>query len=836
MALNKNIFCVTNPTKMLDALYSIVSEAGVAVQDCLIFLPSRRAVRGAEKMFAQKNGGAVLLPKLVALGEGVDLDEFVSDNTFSNLERVVLLAKLLSEDANIGNISTALPIARDAVRMQDYLENEGVNSQDIDWENLIDERYAKHFQAKAKMLNILTKVLPSAADGRVTDAAQRNADVRAWINEINKYPLVVVCGSTASVPATADLMVAVSKLPQGKIILPGKIDGRPEDFELDTNPYNSEYKFLSRIGICPDDVIKIDVGDSAIDFMNYAFGNNTMAYDGNKNLQNCHLIQCETESIEAATVAELCKRAVKENKTVMVITPDAAGNQRIESAFLDAGLVADFSGAKSGTGISAARAILNLLDSWMETGNSGWDSCYTRADFNLFNTIAIIVNEYIDFMQPEFEIESVESGLVWTAIRKLSDCLARYDIKLSLAEARAFISDAVSTVSVRDVLNDSAKIVVLGTIESRMQTADVVILTGLNDGMFPAQGYENAWLPKTKATEIGLPSPDRKVSLMSLDFMNLSCGPEVYWLRSLVSGGVKTSESRFISRVIARGGVFDKDVANSVLNSVYALDDVKSLPLDYSAPNPPSDWSDVYVTELEKLIHNPYAFYVAHILRLKPKDDWWIGPDARTFGNLVHDVIEHARDFSPAVIIAEMDRAARDALHTINTESMLFKFWHKRFIDIAKLVEENSELLKQSVPEINGKVVIKKRVIRARADRVWDGGVLDIKTGGAPNQTQLKEGNMPQLPLEAYMLQSGGFDIKTTDKSKNPEMVFMQLKNFDAKMIWYTADDVAEMMKSAIEKVEKLVEMYSCGNAPYEYLDTGDAKYKQYDDLARVDD
>lgn len=822
---------------MLDALYDVIMSSGVRVRDCLIFLPSRRAVRAAEKMFVEKAGGAVILPRLVALGEGVDdTDEINSPDVFSNMERVILLAKLLSADANIGNMSTALSVARDLVRCQDYLENEGVVSSQIDWESLVDEKYAGHFQAKAKLLNILTSVLPAAAGGRKTAAAVRNADVRAWVGEIDKYPLVVICGSTASVPATADLMVAIANSSHGRIILSGKIDGRVSDFGLNTNPYNAEYKFLSRLGLMATDVINIDVGESNIDFMNYAFGNNTAEYNGNKNLENCHLITANTESEEAAAVAEICRRAVAANKSVMVITPDAAGNQRIASAFADYNLVADFSGAKSGAMVDAGRAILNLLDSWMENGNGAWDACYTRCNFDLFDTVADIINNYIDFMSPEFDIESVESGQIWLAIKNLSECLGRYDIKLSCADARAFIADALATVSVRDMPNEDAKIVVLGTIESRMQTADVVILTGLNDGMFPARGYENAWLPAHVAEKIGLPSPDRKVSLMSLDFMNLSCGGDVYWLRSANSGGTQTMESRFLSRIAARGGIVDLCAGDIVLNAVRARDDVAFQPLDYSAPNPPSDWSDVYVTELEKLIHNPYAFYVAHILRLRPRDDWWVGADARVFGNLVHDVIEHARDFSPAAVIAEMDRAARDVLHTNNTESLLFKFWHKRFVEIAKLVAQNSALLEKSVPEIGGRVVIENRVIRARADRVWDGGVLDIKTGAAPSKSQLMDGNMPQLPLEAYMLQQGGFDIKTTDKSQNPEITFMQLKNFDARMIWYDADTVREMMNAAIAKVTDLVHMYSVGNAPYEYHETGDNKYKAYDDLARVDD
>ena len=217
-------------------------------------------------------------------------------------------------------------------------------------------------------------------------------------------------------------------------------------------------------------------------------------------------------------------------------------------------------------------------------------------------------------------------------------------------------------------------------------------------------------------------------------------------------------------------------------------------------------------------------------------DDWWVSVDARKFGTLVHDVVEHARDFSCATTISEMDRAAREVLNLTNTESMIFKFWHKRFVEIAKVLEQHADLLLNSVPETEGKVVIANRCVRARADRVWDGGVLDIKTGSAPNNSQLNSGTMPQLPLEAYMLANNGFEIPTTEKSRNPKMVFMQLKNFHAKMIWFDEAQVRDMMNAAINKVTELFNMYSVGNAPYEYFETGDDKYKTYDDLARIDD
>ena len=72
MSNNNNIFCATNPAKIVDALWALMVQSGVDIADMLIFLPSRRAVRTVEKMIVEKSGGAAILPMLVALGEGVD--------------------------------------------------------------------------------------------------------------------------------------------------------------------------------------------------------------------------------------------------------------------------------------------------------------------------------------------------------------------------------------------------------------------------------------------------------------------------------------------------------------------------------------------------------------------------------------------------------------------------------------------------------------------------------------------------------------------------------------------------------------------------------------------
>lgn len=823
---------------MSDALWDLLASSGAELSRTLIFLPSRRAVRTVEKTLAQKSGGAIILPHLVALGEGLDDPEFISDTDATavpNMARYVMLAKLLSADASIGSVAAALPVAHDLVRMTDYLENEGVDASAIDWNALVGDAYARHFQRKANLLNILTRTLPACFAARPTQTAARNADIRGWGDALDKYELVVVCASTASVPATADLMRAVAVRENGRVILSGKIMGAPDDLSRDTNPYNAEYKFLLSLGMTPGDVQPIDVGPSPIDFLNYAFGNNPARSDNGTAISHCHLIECARESEEAAVIAEIAARAVSENKSVLVITPDAAGNQRVAQALATRGIDADFSGGVPGSMTPAGRAILNVFDDWIERGDGvTFDKMYAASHGNLMETIIRMVDENRDMFAPMFDVSDAASLQIWSAIQNISECMRDAEIVPTVADARAFLADAISSVTVRGVANDTARVVVLGTIESRMQTADVVILSALNEGMFPARGYENAWLPTRIARQIGLPSADRKVSLQSLDFMNLSCGSDVYWTRSRVSGGVQTTESRFLSRVVVRGGAFDRTAADDILNAVRGRDVVPARPLDYRAPMPPADWSDVYVTELETLIHNPYAFYARHILRLQPCDDYWLPPDARAFGMLVHAALE---DIKPgktvAALVADMDARARAVL---GGDSIIFHFWHKRFMEIAPVAIEYLMACPDAEIETGGVVNIAGRNVRARADRVWDGGVLDIKTGIAPNKSQLAQGNMPQLPLEAYMLQSGGFKVRTTEKSKTPVMVFLQLKNGDVRPIEYDAATTAEMIAAAVEKTTDLVNMYSAGGAPYEYRETGDKKYQAWDDLARKND
>ena len=120
---------------------------------------------------------------------------------------------------------------------------------------------------------------------------------------------------------------------------------------------------------------------------------------------------------------------------------------------------------------------------------------------------------------------------------------------------------------------------------------------------------------------------------------------------------------------------------------------------------------------------------------------------------------------------------------------------------------------------------------------VWADGVMDFKTGTPPNKSQLSQGNMPQLPMEAFILQSGGFDLPPdVSVSKTPIMSFLQMTNGAVPNIVYDAETTQMMIDASISKITELFNIYTVGGAAYEYRETGDDKYKQFDDLARVKD
>jgi ATP-dependent helicase/nuclease subunit B len=202
-----------------------------------IFVPNRRAARSLAEAFLRRAGGGVLLPRLQPLGDLDALDdvavlaaetEAMLPPAVGSYERLLALAPLVQRWAQSSrgrtfNDAEVLKYARALARQIDQFDYAGVSVSDL--KNLTPESYAEHWQQILTFLNIIFK---DAADvwktaGKTGPAERRVKSIQALTSVWEATPPVekiIIAGSTGSIPAVADLMRVIARLPQGAVVLP----------------------------------------------------------------------------------------------------------------------------------------------------------------------------------------------------------------------------------------------------------------------------------------------------------------------------------------------------------------------------------------------------------------------------------------------------------------------------------------------------------------------------------------------------------------------------------------------------------------------------------------
>ena len=214
-----------------------------------ILLPTRRASRALAAAFLRLRGGQpLLLPWMRPLGDLED-DLFSPDEettademafgealavppAISSLKRQLLLTRtVLALKGQATTLDQAARLARELGRLLDQAQTERRDLAGL--AELITGELAQHWQITVDFLAILTQSWPEilAEEGCVDPAERRNrlleAQAHAWRTAPPPGP-VYAAGTTGSVPATADLLAVVARLPQGAVILPG-LDAEVDD-------------------------------------------------------------------------------------------------------------------------------------------------------------------------------------------------------------------------------------------------------------------------------------------------------------------------------------------------------------------------------------------------------------------------------------------------------------------------------------------------------------------------------------------------------------------------------------------------------------------------------
>ena len=408
------------------------------------------------------------------------------------------------------------------------------------------------------------------------------------------------------------------------------------------------------------------------------------------------------------------------------------------------------------------------------------------------------------------------------------------------------------------------RVMILGTMEARMQQADVVIMGGLNEGTWPGEPDPGPWMSRPMRQDFGLRPPEELIGLAAQDFLQGFCAPKLYMTRSRKVAGTPARPSRWLLRLESLLAGCERQLCDGTVRWCGLADqldrpDGPPRPVFPPEPRPPVAVRprDLSVTRIETWMRDPYALYAQKILKLKKLPPLDEDPTVAQKGQFIHAALEQfitegaMTGPNPLARLLELGQGAFAPLRRDHPH--LWAFWWARFERIARWVVDQERrrmgALSASEVEVRGCLTLPCGfTLRARADRIdfrTDGGVaiVDYKTGAPPTTLEVQSGLSPQLPLEAAILQQGHFatrDGRVLPTQEVASLSYWKLSGGEPageiKVIGSLKMPVADIVDTALTRLEDMIAAFDDPQMPYRARPAGvrPLTYNDYEHLARV--
>jgi ATP-dependent helicase/nuclease subunit B len=394
----------------------------LALAAVTLYLPTRRACRLARDAFLDAlEVDAAILPRIVPIGD-IDEDELVFAEmaagaiapdalalppALGGLERRLLLAQLVRTWARAPEVrgahgmplvaqtpAAATALADDLARLIDDMTMRGVSWDRLD--GLVPEALDPFWQLTLKFLQLARQAWPQILQerGHIEPAARRDALIKAEAARLARKTdaPVIAAGSTGSIPATAELIATIARLPHGAVVLPGldtdldeaswRLIGGNARADILPAPGHAQYALqalLSRIGIGRDAVEPLAPARgrerlvsevlrpaAATELWRQRASGESFEAHADAALSSVTMIEAANAEDEALAIAVALREAVEEGKTAALVTPDRALGARVKAALERWRIVAEDTGgvalSETPAGIFARLAAEVALD------------------------------------------------------------------------------------------------------------------------------------------------------------------------------------------------------------------------------------------------------------------------------------------------------------------------------------------------------------------------------------------------------------------------------------------------------------------------------------------
>ena len=325
----------------------------------------------------------------------------------------------------------------------------------------------------------------------------------------------------------------------------------------------------------------------------------------------------------------------------------------------------------------------------------------------------------------------------------------------------------LAEIAVRPPQGGHPRLAIYGLIEARLQSADTMILGGLNEGVWPGRPAPDPWLAPRVRAALGLPGLERAIGIAAHDFGQALGAPSAIVTRARRDASSPALASRLWLRLQAMAGDrFER--ARDLEAWTRGLDDPgEHVPADRPAPSPAIRPTIISVTEIDRLKADPYAFYARRVLGLTPLDPVDADPSAAWRGTAVHEILERWWT-EHACAVDALHPLALAMLGDAATHPMLRALWRPRLMEAvdwiaARVAEQAATGRVVASAEGKGRIDIAGVTLSGRYDRIDqlpDGSIaiIDYKTGKPPSAKAVREGFSMQLGLLGAIAERGGFE------------------------------------------------------------------------------
>lgn len=691
----------------------------------VIFVPNRRSAVVMRAAFQQAlNGKASLLPRILPLAEiGNEMLTLLGNDAFAILEAIpaamspaqqrYLLTEQVAafERRRMGAVTLgyALTLADALMQLQENCARNGVTITQEKLRPLVHADFATHWNQALLFLGILTDSWPAIeAELGMTIAACREVKLLHtladyWASKPAEFPVYAV-GSTASQPATAQLLKTIADMPNGHVILPGIDPAMDAELWQEIAPGHPLFHVKSFLDLWPITPAQVQpLGDVTSSIWLEALAPASVIPEWKSRLlpayQNIHLVACTHAEEQVRAIALLLREAIeKPGEHIALITPDeilmaqvAAHMKRYDILVdrLNAGTLATTETGSLWKALIAAineperqltlRCLLHhpllTIDNALLNGlEKGWHGINRSRAGELprheaalkehphylalaslvqqlarHNRSKLTASEWFTLGRELLAPWVVQSGQAHAAVMEQLEELAHADSfgPMSIEDFAALLVERLDA-SWRDAgLNTHPRIHMLTPVEARMQHFDRVILANMQEQLWPGARRVNPWLNLAAEQALGLPAEAEHISLMAHDVLMLASSGEVFLTYPKRDGGSPATRSRFIERLVtllASHGIEEKDIVatryTQWADTQYDSDTYAPEEPIFAKPSAAQRPRKLPVTAIDKLFSDPFSIYARHVLGLKELDAIDASPEASDFGNLTHKAIE----------------------------------------------------------------------------------------------------------------------------------------------------------------------------------------------------